>query len=291
MSLVTSTILILAHVVMASLTLIILWIICDYIRKKPETMKSLLDGATLHAFEYLALATLCCLLTQMSLEVSNQNIKSVWVQINGWALLFAMQLFYLELIVCAVVKFCLVFHLELPEVKDEIVHLCVRLILICNVTIILIGLWFGFGYKHLIFTTQFTAQNFVGPILSILALGSQCLSRLITYYKIGKVDESMEIIKTKTFVLVFVLHLPFRIIGIFIPIDTQTIIFITQYLILTFSFGTLYFSPNLCNFIEQKYHCKNLMNQKWTKLRQRFIIVITFWHRFHSVEPMVEPNG
>ena len=74
MSLVSSTILILAHVVMASLTLIILWIICDYIRKKPETMKSLLDGATLHAFEYLALATLCCLLTQMSLEVSNQNI-------------------------------------------------------------------------------------------------------------------------------------------------------------------------------------------------------------------------
>ena len=113
MSLVTSTILILAHVAMASLTLIILWIICDYIRKKPETLKSLLDGATLHAFEYLALATLCCLLTQMSLEVSNQNIKSFWVQINGWALLFAMQLFYLELIVCALVKFSLIFHLEL----------------------------------------------------------------------------------------------------------------------------------------------------------------------------------
>ena len=282
---------------MGGLTLLILWNICDYIKSKPENLKTLLDGATLHTFQYASLAASFCMLTNLTFELSSE----FWVQTSGWFLLAALHLSYLQLTVCAIVKFCLVFHVDLPEDwQDDTIHWSVRINLLVIETLIMFGHWYGFGYHQLVFSTQ-NESNFVGPILAVLALGSQIVSRIIIYFKIGTQNlekGSSEIIKTKTFVLVFILLIPYRILGIFYPFDTKMIIFITQFLLLSFNVGTLYFSPNLCHFCQKKYDfcdlnvksLKAIVRYLWTRIITRIRYVLTCGNRFcnNSVEPMIE---
>ena len=299
MSLVAATISLLTHWAMGSLTLLILWNICDYIRSKPEILKTLLDGATLHMFQYATLAVSFCMLTNLTFELSKTS--EFWVQTSGWFLLAALHLSYLQLTVCAIVKFCLVFHVDLPEDwQDETIHWSVRINLLVIETLVMFGHWYGFGYNQLVFSTQ-NESNFVGPILAVLALGSQFVSRIIIYFKVrtqNLEEGSSEIIKTKTFVLVVILLIPYRILGIFIPFDTRMILFITQFLLLSFNVGTLYFSPNLCHFCQKKYNLcdlnakslKAIVRYLWTRIIQRIRYVLTFGNRFcnNSVEPMIE---
>ena len=193
------------------ITLFLLWNIIRYLRSKPPGHQTLLDGAYIHLFEYLGLLNLIFTIIATTFELSDHQVNPIAAQLICWFLLTAQQLFYYQLLICAVIRLFLVLNYQIPtDLSDTFIarinRICVIILSLAVTFTVALDLDFQHPFASVMEgESTFQSKIRVGPILACLSLMVQFTSRLMVSLKIGSSNEngSKEIVNSQTFVVIF----------------------------------------------------------------------------------------
>jgi len=264
--------------------LFLLWNFCHYLQNKPLGYQSLLDGANVHFFQYMALAIIMINLISFSFEVADHQINKVWAETLSWTFLWVQQMFFYQLLVCALIRLSLVLNYQSPaQWSDEQIHGGIRMVLMVwsSLVIGLLKIFYGHqrSFSAALQGIESLEANTSVPLPLTLIVGLsmtiQVVSRIIVYFKIGRndPDPSHELITSKTFATVFTFLFSTQFIFVALELTSLSNTF------------TLVHGAFCATLLQIWYHSPALRKM----MKKKHSIFHTPWMNSNSVQPMIAP--
>jgi len=247
-----------------SLTLFLLWNFNYYLRCKPPGHQTLLDFAYIQLFEYLGLMNTIFTIIGFSYYVFDGQIHPILAGIIAWSLLFLQQLFYYQLLICAIIRLSIVLNYNLASLSqwksEQLFFKTIRfsvIILAFLVTLIAAG-YLNFIHPFTIVLqgqTKLQSKIRVGPFLASISLLVQFTTRIIVRLRVGPSQgPSNELVNTYTFLFIFLYllacHLAINLLKI---VDFQISMTFGHGGFLVMALQILYHSKALKHFFQRKY--------------------------------------
>ena len=239
--------------------LVLLWHICNYLTKKPLGQQSLLDGANKQFFQYMALTIIAIHFISFSYELSGHEMNEYLAKFLAWVFLGIQQLFFYQLLICALIRLSVVLNKEI-SISDDLLHQRIRICLVIfsgTLILVLVSQGHQRPFAFALQGKEDLKPFLVAPTIAALSLIVQMISRLIIYFKVGRFNDqhSNELITTKTFLTIF------------------TFLFITQFVVIAFGLGSLTMTITLVHggflavLLQISYHSKSLTKYLQKKYR------------------------
>ena len=247
-----------------SLTLFLLWNFNYYLRCKPPGHQTLLDFAYIQLFEYLGLMNTIFTIICFSYYGFDGQVHPILAGIIAWSLLIVQQLFYYQLLICAIIRLSIVLNYNLASLShwksEQFFFKTIRfsvIILAFLVTLIVAG---SLNFIHpftfvLQGQTKLQSKIRVGPFLASISLLVQFTTRIIVRLRVGPSQgPSNELVNTYTFLFIFLYllacHLAINLLKI---VDFQISMTFGHGGFLVMALQILYHSKALKHFFQRKY--------------------------------------
>ena len=252
--------------ILVSLLWFLLWNIKEYLASKPPNQQTLLDGANNQLFDYIGLLNLLFITISICYEISNHQVNPGLAYILASIVLWMIQIFCYQILICAIIRLGIVLGFELPlEWSDDLVHRRIRITLaaLAIFIVILVSADFDFEspFAKVLQGNDFILEGLevqIQPFLWALAFLVQFVSRIIVRFKVGfgnNEGPSKELINTKTFLLMISCFIIMRILIHFGAIASfQTSFMLVHCICIVVALQIIHHSQSLWQRFTQKFH-------------------------------------
>ena len=247
-----------------SLTVFLLWNFKSYLQGKPPGNQTLLDFAYIQLFEYLATMNMIFTIICTAFYIFNGQVYPILAEIIAWSLLISQQLFYYQLLICAVIRLGIVLHFNLASIwkrseKSFFKTIRISVLLLAILVTLMVALKLDFHHPFSVILqgqSKLQSKIRVGPTLAFVSLMVQFTSRAIVRLRVGPSGPgpSNELVNTHTFLFIFLYllacHLSINLLKI---VDFQISMTFGHGGFLVCALQILYHSEALKGFFQRKY--------------------------------------